>query len=157
MKLCNIAEAHRPSPSSFIWWREVSALAFTSAHAHQLTRDLARVFDSVDLGDSRRDSVAAAVGRAIRIVRDQSASIEDVDAAMSLSLLYALRGDMAAREVIIFGLRRRRSAASDLIADGWCVAPAFQKVRASPSAHRRRPRMIQRQRRWRRMPTARGR
>jgi hypothetical protein len=37
------------------------------------------------------------------------------------------------------------------------MAPAFQKTRASRSAHRRRPRMIPRQRRWRRMPIARGR
>ena len=157
MKPCNIAQTHRASPPFFTWWRDVSALAFTRAQAHELTRDLARLFDGADLRDSCRDRVAAAVGRAIRIARDQSASIADVDAAMSLTLLRALRGDAAAREIVIFGLRRRRSAASDLIADSWRMAPAFQKTCASRSAHRRRPRMSLRRRRWRRTPIARGR
>jgi hypothetical protein len=37
------------------------------------------------------------------------------------------------------------------------MAPAFRKTRASRAAHRRRARMILRQRRWCRMPIARGR
>lgn len=153
MQPCHTIEIHRASPPSLAWWRDLSARAFTSAHEPMLKRDLAHMFGA-DLCASRLDDAAIAIGRAIRALRDKSASTESIDAAMSLTLLHALRGDAAAREIVIFGLRRQKSAACDLIADSWCVAPALQKTCASPSPRRRRPRIVQWRRHSRRTPPA---
>lgn len=132
-------ESHRTS--SLVWWRSFPACAFTRAHEAALTRELAHLFGA----DWRaaRDDAAVAIARAIRTLHDERAPADAVDAVMSVALLHVLRGDAAAREILIFGLCRQKSLACDLIADGWRPAPVIQRPCASRSPGRRRSRIAQ--------------
>ncbi len=131
--------ARHVSPLS--WWRDWPALAYTPEFAHQLWRELWRVKMPADpkWRAALRGDAAIAIGFAIRVVRDKSASPDQIDAAMSLVLSWALRGDSAAREVLIFALRRQKRPACDLIAESWCAAP-IEKPAKLPTECRRKPR-----------------
>jgi hypothetical protein len=133
-------EFHRAS-SSLVWWRDLPANAFTSAHEAALTQELAHIFGA-DWRASR-DDAAVAIARAIRTLHDKSAPADAVDAVMSATLLHVLHGDLAAREILIFGLCRQKSLACALIADGWGSAPVIRTPCASPLPRRRRSRIAQ--------------
>lgn len=132
-------ESHRTS--SLVWWRSFPACAFTSAHEAVLTQELAHLF-GVEWR-AARDDAAVAIARAIRTLHDKRAPADAVDAVMSVALLHVLRGDVAAREILIFGLCRQNSLACDLIADGWRSAPVIRTRCASPLPRRRRSRIAQ--------------
>lgn len=143
------------SISPLAWWRNLCAPAFTPEHATALRQRLvrAKIPGAHRFRDASRGDAAAAIGIALRLLRDPEVNPDRLDVALSAVQLCALNGDWAARDVLVLALRRSGDPASALIAESWRRAPAIEADDAPHASGQRRRRRVAHRANWaRRQP-----